>query len=43
MFWNKPRPKNHLLGAKNSRKPCNPRLFNYAKLSNINKLEADIL
>ena len=27
MFWNKPRPKNHPLGVKNSRKPFNPRLL----------------
>ena len=43
MFWNKPRPKNHPLGAKNSQKPFNQRLFNHAKLRNIYKLEADIL
>ena len=27
MFWNKPKPKNHLLGVKSGRKPFNQRLL----------------
>ena len=38
MFWNKPGPNNHPLGVKKGQD-----FFNHVRLSNFNKLEADIL
>ena len=43
MFWNKCRPKNHTLEVKKGQKLFNQRVFNPVELSNIYKLEADIL
>ena len=43
MFWNKPRPKNHLLGVKKGHNFLIQVFYSHAKQSNIYKLEADIL
>ena len=43
MFWNKPRPKNHPLRVKRAKDYSIQDFFNHVKLSNIYKLEADIL
>ena len=43
MFWNWPRPKNHWLGVKKCRKNSIQDFFNHVKLSNIYRLEADMI